>query len=329
MLRRFLLCSTHTRAVSAASFATTRVARMVDESERAKEQQLREQVLTKYRGMKIPEMTNYEYGHFATAGINAAARDQAFRNSGFGLFNTGSTSQQADGTNDQQQQSTSQTSGVMGGAGSTGQKKVDWLMLFTGVALFYFSTKILFQQLTRGVEGLNIPLWAASIEVQAKHLIYSVQFDSETKESLQKQFISVREANPFADFFSWVHSTRPEFGSGRRFSYDNAMHIMVSLLRSSDTSQLMSFARALQQALMRRGGDPQDRLDTFLDKVQGMAPMSLPPGIGGGTMNLSPSPQNTANHSSSGLMQPNSSLELNDILSSGSEGPHSSTPFQA
>lgn len=283
-----------------------------DPVETEREKELRQRVLAQYRGMQVPEMTNFQYGHFATGGIRATATQQAYADAGFQNF-----------------------SQAMGGGMRT--VKVDWLMLFTGVALVYVTGKLMFQQFTMGMSDVQLPLWTASLELQAKYILFTVQFDSHTRDYLQKEFQAVREANPFADFFEWLRVQRPEYGNGRRSTFENSMTAVMVQLRSNDRSTLFPFYGAVRQAMMRRGGDAQDRIDTFLDNVQqgggwrGGGPWGMrqngpisrrdgsPPGSGAfGTLSPGgyPPPGPTGS--------PTPGTGFSPIVG---DGPHSSTPF--
>ncbi|KAG5479397.1 hypothetical protein LSCM1_04657 [Leishmania martiniquensis] len=212
--------------------------------ERAREEELRRKVLQKFRGMQIPETINHEYGHFSTMGINASAAQQAARNA------------------------ETQGHSGFGGAPLQNRRGVDWLMLLTGCMLVYFSGKILFRQLARGVNDLEMPLWTASVELQAKHFLFAVQFQQSEQGQLKREFEAVRQTNPFVDFFEWVRSRRPEFCSGRKYRADYVMHTLVSYLRSSDGTQLVTVARTLQQSMTRKSGDSLQRVDDFLEQLQ-------------------------------------------------------------
>lgn len=225
--------------------------REVDPEEREREVNLRNQVMQKFKGMPIPEITHHEYGHFATSGINYQAAGQAFgdaQNSAGSAWQSGKFTAAA--------------------PNATGKVGVDWVMLLTGCLLVFVSGQMLYQQMGRDVDDLEIPLWVASIDTQAKHLILSVQFDQATRDGLKKEFQTVRLNNPLADFFEWVRTQRPEFGFGNRYGMDYAMGTVTSILSSTNSRELVAFAQALQGAMNRRDGSPQQRLDDFLQKLQ-------------------------------------------------------------
>ncbi|GET88307.1 hypothetical protein, conserved [Leishmania tarentolae] len=225
--------------------STTAILRLEQSGEeRAREEELRQKVQQKYRGMQIPEMTHHEYGHFSTMGINASAAAQAARSAG--------------------------VQGYSGFGGSPFQNRgrVDWLFLLTGCTLVYFSGKILFRQFTRGVNGLELPLWTASAELQAKHILFAVQFQQSEQDQMRKDFEAVRQTNPFVDFFEWVRSRRPEFCCGRKYGADYVMNALISCLRSSDGTQLATLARTLQQSMIRKSGDSLQRVDDFVEQLQ-------------------------------------------------------------
>lgn len=282
MLRR------HTPRAVATSFDATSVAwrstsqtavSTVDLVEREREKELRQLVLQKYRGMQIPEMTDIQYGHFSTGGIQAAAAQQAMSSQGYGsMFSSaggGSTSTAAGGSCSTGNCGAGGSGGGAGASGATGgmpngmpmKPRTDWLMLFTGLALMWVSAKIIYSQMTRGVDDLDFPLWTASLEVQAKHLLFCVQFDDQTRSQLKRDFQVVRQSNPFADFFQWVHSRQPQYLSGRVNSLDMAIGAVIQSLSNTNSRELMSFATALRQSLTRKGGDPQTRLDDFVNNL--------------------------------------------------------------
>ncbi|CAM67804.1 conserved hypothetical protein [Leishmania infantum JPCM5] len=231
--------------VGARLLSSTAVLRVEQSAEeRAREEELRQKVQQKYRGMPIPEMTHHEYGHFSTMGINASAAQQAARSAGV------------------------QGYPGFGGGAFQNRGRVDWLFLLTGCTMVYLSGKILFRQFTRGVNGLELPLWTASVELQAKHILFAVQFQQSEQEQMKKDFEAVRQTNPFVDFFEWVRSRRPEFCSGRKYGADYVMHTLVSCLRGSDGTQLATLARTLQQSMTRRNGDSLQRVDDFVEQLQ-------------------------------------------------------------
>lgn len=243
-----------------------------DLMEREREKELRRQVLQKYKGMEIPEMTSFEYGHFSTGGIQAAAAQQAMRGQGFtGFFGAENRSGGTNGGNSSGgNEDNGWSAGKNAGAPGTGVPRafrVDWLMLFTGFALVYASGKILWNPATRSVSDLEFPLWSASLETQAKHLLFSVQFDERTREEMKREFQTVRQTNPFADFFQWVSSRNPEFCRGDRSSAETNVGTLVGVLSSTNSRDLVALASALRHSLSRRGGDAGSRVDGFMAQV--------------------------------------------------------------
>lgn len=262
--------------------------------ERERERELRQQTLRKY-GMNIPEMTEYNYGHFSSQGIGSAAVNQA----GFSFI---------------------PGSGLPLGNTTSSKGQVNWLMLLTGCALVYFSAKIMFQQLNKGIDDFDIPLWTASVETQAKHLIFSVQFDHSTKEDLKRQFHSVRQVNPFFDFFEWVRSVRSDFLHGSRYSAETTMNTVATLLSRTERRDVMMFANTLQRSLWKTGGSPATRLDDFMDSINmgenllnaaQMTPFVMSSG------NRSPAPETVGSEG-----------HVTGFPSNPTIGPHSSTPFE-
>ncbi|KAH9597665.1 hypothetical protein LSM04_006614 [Trypanosoma melophagium] len=218
-----------------------------DPLEREREKELREKVLQGYRGMKLPEMTDFRYGHFASGeGAITSATSQAYyaANSGFSL----------------------------GGAGSVGRQGVDWLMLFTGLALVYMTSKVMFQRFSVGnMDDVSVPLWTASLDVQAKYLLFSIQFDVKAREEIRKSYHNVRQANPFTDFFHWLRFQHPEFGQGTVYSYDDAVKTLTTILSSGNSQTLMILARGVQNALRKKDGNPSQRIDEFLVSLGAIA----------------------------------------------------------
>lgn len=277
--------------------------------ERRREEDLRRKVQERYRGMQIPEMTNHEYGHFSSMGINAAAAQQATSSAG--------------------------GQGFTGFSGMPFQRggRVDWLMLLTGLALVYFSGKIMLNQLTQGVDGLNMPLWIASVETQAKHLLFAVQFNQAEQKQMRQDFHTARQMNPFVDFFEWVHTQRPEFCCGQRYSSEHVMGILVSALRNGDSTQLATLARTLQTTVSRQGGDSLQRIDDFVDQLQA-AGYLLQAVRGFGHSSL-PNTQSQQNYQSPAVEAPQYQLQsaggpqsgIQNALDVNNSETHSSTPF--
>lgn len=273
--------------------------------ELARENELRQKIQQKYRGMQIPPITNHQYGHFSTMGINETAAQQAAGDAG------------------------SQNFGAFGGQPFQGKGRVDWIMLLTGCALVYFSGKILFNQMTRGVEGLEMPLWTASVEMQAKHLLFAVQFSQHEQEQLKKDFEVVRQANPFTNFFEWVRSRRPEFCAGRKYSPDYVLNSLISALRSNDSTQLASLARTLQQAMRQQNGDSLQRVDDFVERLQATGYMFQSMRGAAPVNAFLPSPHSAANFMPP-AEPPQGGAERSDLssaLEAKSGEAHSSTPF--
>ena len=273
--------------------------------ELVREEELRKKVQEKFRGMQIPPMQNPQYGHFSTMGINETAAQQAAGDAGAQRF------------------------GGFGAQSFQSRGGVDWLMLLTGCALVYFSGKILFSQLTRGVNGLEMPLWTASVEMQAKHLLFAVQFNQQEQDQLKKDFEVVRQTNPFTNFFEWVRSRRPEFCCGRKYSPDYVLHTLISSLCSNDSTQLASLVRTLQQSMRRQAGDPLQRVDEFVEQLQSTGYMyqALRGAAPTGTFypNYQPSPAFVppVGRTQGGAEQ----SDLNTALEAKTGEAHSSTPF--
>ncbi|KPA78201.1 putative mitochondrial hypothetical protein [Leptomonas pyrrhocoris] len=255
--------------------------------------------------MQIPPITNHQYGHFATMGINETAVHQATGDAG------------------------SQGSGYVGEQRFQNRGRVDWIMLLTGCALVYFSGKILFNQFTRGVNGLEMPLWTASVEMQAKHLLFAIQFSQHEQDQLRKDFEVVRQTNPFVNFFEWVRSQRSEFCSGRKYSPDYVLNVLVSSLRSNESTQLANLARTLQQSMRRQTGDSLQRVDDFVEQLQSTGLLFQAMRGTGPTNAFAPSYQPApgfippVGHTQGGAEQ----SDLSSALEVKSGVAHSSTPF--
>lgn len=287
------------------AFSTAALRAEYSAEERAREEALRQKVQQKYRGMQIPPLSSYEYGHFSTMGLNATAAKAA-------------TDARAQG------------GAGFGGAAFPSRQGTDWLMLLTGCALVYFSGKILFRQFTRGVNGLEMPLWTASVEQQAKHLLFAVQFEQSEQDQLKREFEAVRQTNPFVDFFEWVRSRRPEFCCGRKYAPDYVVHALVSALRSSDGTQLASLARTLQSSLSRKNGDAMQRVDDFVDQLHSAGSLFQGlRGFGASNAYFPDQPLRPAYAPSLQSSQAGSALEsdISGALDVKSGEAHSSTPF--
>ncbi|KAG5505710.1 hypothetical protein JKF63_05045 [Porcisia hertigi] len=292
--------------VSGRFFSSTSALRLEHSpEERAREEELRQKVQQKYRGMQFPEITNHQYGHFSILGINVSAAQQAASHAG--------------------------VQGYPGFGGTPFEKRrsVDWLMLLTGCLLVYFSSKILFRQITRGVNELEFPLWTASIEVQAKHLLFAVQFQRSEQEQMRKDFEAVRQINPFVDFFEWVRSRRPEFCSGRKYGADYVMHTLVSSFLSSDGAQLAAVARTLQQSIVQINDDPLQRVDNFVEQLQSTSHLFQGiRGVGSSNSYTTEYPPRSTYSSQGGAGESGApTSDLTSALDAKSGEEHSSTPF--
>ncbi|EAN93389.1 hypothetical protein C3747_7g302 [Trypanosoma cruzi] len=234
-------------------FLNTRRSLSIEESaEREKERTLREKVLARYRGTNFPELVNIRYGHFAEKeGATRSAASQAYRAVSQDRF--------------------------FGQNASSGRQGVDWFMLFTGLALFYVSSKMLLQRLSgTSLDGASVPLWTANPETQAKFLLFSLQFDPNNREQIQQAYHSVRQAYPFTDFFQWLRVQHPEYGQGIVFSYEAAVNSLVTIISSGDSWALMNLARGFQNALKKRNTNSAQRIDDFLTDVGALAGAQSP-----------------------------------------------------
>ncbi|EPY28030.1 hypothetical protein STCU_05336 [Strigomonas culicis] len=183
-------------------------------------------------------MTNPPYGQFATGGTVETARSQGF---------SFAVPQQ-------------------------GRSGVDWIMLLTGCVLVYYTGKIMLHQYNRGIDGLEMPLWVGSTYIQAQHLLFNIQYDKDVRENLKKEYLSYKKSEVVnnrlgVSFFEYVQSRMPDFCSGRLNSVSDTMQIVLNALGNKDSQALVTFARSVQTALQRRGGDPQTRVDDFISKI--------------------------------------------------------------
>ncbi|CAD2220950.1 hypothetical protein, conserved [Angomonas deanei] len=160
-------------------------------------------------------------------------------------------------------------------------------MLLTGGLLVFVTTKIMFQQATRGVDDLDMPLWIGSTYLQAEHLIFNIQFDHDTRENLKNEFREVRDAalqnlQPYPGFFDFVRFKRPEFGSGRQYNSQTVMDALIQSMSSSDTKGQTQVVRLVHQMLQTRSGTPESRLDDFMNKMNTLSLYRSPLPMGGG-----------------------------------------------
>ncbi|KEG12081.1 hypothetical protein DQ04_02021070 [Trypanosoma grayi] len=297
MLRRKLLSSC--RVFSQPLLDARRSVIAEDPLEREREKELRQRVIQRYRGVNLPELTDFRYGHFAAQeGATTSAASQAYAtvNNGF----------------------------PMGGAGSSGRQGVDWLMLFTGFALVYVSSKFMLQRFSFGdIDNINMPLWSASLETQAKYLLFSIQYDVRTREQIRQAYHNVRQTNPFTDFFQWLRVQHPEYGHGVLYNYENAVGTLVSILSSGSSDSLMTLARSVQNALRKQGGSPAQRIDDFVTDLGALAGMRRVQGntFSTGYVNSPPPPPSVQVYGT----EPVTILNALDATPSKE---HSSVPFQ-
>ncbi|RNF17623.1 uncharacterized protein Tco025E_04855 [Trypanosoma conorhini] len=270
-----------------------------DPAERERERELRARIVARYRGVSLPELSNIRYGHFAEQeGATQSTASQAYN----------AVSQ----------------SYPFGQNNSNGARGVDWLMLFTGLALFYVSSKMLFQRFSGfSVDAAIVPLWAASPETQAKYLIYSIQFDARAREQIQKAYHSVRQSYPFTDFFQWLRVQYPEYGQGIAFSYESAVNSLVAIFSSGDPRALMQLGRGVQKAIKKQNTNSAQRLDDFLMDVGALATVQAPVrhSMASGYAVPQPPPQPLQLHGG----EP---MSIQGALESAPGEAHSSVPFQ-
>ncbi|RNF04832.1 hypothetical protein TraAM80_04963 [Trypanosoma rangeli] len=270
-----------------------------DPAEGEKERELRAKIVARYRGMSLRELTNIRYGHFAEQeGATRSTASQAYSavNQGYPFWQNASNSGQG----------------------------VDWLMLFTGLALLYVSFKMLFHRLSGvSLDAASVPLWAASPETQANSLLFSIQFDAGTREQIQKAYQGVRHAYPFTDFFEWVRIHYPEYGQGIVFGYEAAVNSLVGILCNGDSRTLMKLASGVQKAIKKQNTNPAQRLDDFLMDVGALTTIQSPVrhSVASGYAPLQPPPRPLQLHGGE-------TMSIEGAIESTPGEVHSSVPFQ-
>nr|CCC93382.1 conserved hypothetical protein [Trypanosoma congolense IL3000] len=225
-----------------------------DPQEHRRESELRQRVLKSYGGLHLPEFSGYNYGHFSTGGPTTSA---AIRAKGIATDNTLHT-----------------------GASIPKGQRVDWLMFLTGVALLYVSTKMLIERLSGGAVGnLVLPSWVASIDEQANHLLFVVQYDKVNRERVKEEYAADRKINPFITFFQWLAIRHPEYGHGSQFYRDVALNSLSQALSSGNQQTLLALATNTRDALSRKNESPAKRIDYFISKMGiSSTPLPLSPG---------------------------------------------------
>ncbi|CCW72079.1 unnamed protein product [Phytomonas sp. Hart1] len=213
-------------------------------SEQDRERELRKLVLRKYNGTSIPEINSFEYGHFSSGDINVSTAQYAFHDSD-ASFN----------------------GDILSNNGWRRIINMIWPIIFVGFALIYFLSNV-FLRTSYVLNGLDLPLWLASIERHSKYIIFEIQFDEQTKNNLKKEFEFVHLSNPFVDFFVWVKTRKPEFEFGIRYGPEVCINTLLSFLANTEPHMLTIFYRSIQMASLKKNKSPTQRLDEFIDQIR-------------------------------------------------------------
>jgi hypothetical protein len=320
-------------------FVSSRTLLSSDPAEIAREQNLRSQIREKYKGMRLPEMTNFEYGKFASKGILQDAASKANQASAekFKQFVGGNTG----GNNNSGSSSDSNnTGGASGGTTSNSQNEtpaqaqpVDWLMMLSGTALVIVSTRLLSDRLggPKNDENYIVPIWCVSFDQQAKYLLFLVSVDKFVKDQLQQEFERVRVSYPFLNFFDWLESRYPAYGAGRKYSKQMAVEMVSQLLAQGGRMQLAALGRATSYAISRAGGvDPSGKVDEYLDQLESTSGFKAkPPMYGGQTPSpffggqVAPAPFYSSYTPPQAAYQP-TNVQYDPAMTGGFQRPHSS-----
>lgn len=217
------------------------------EAERVREAGLRAQITAKYPNLKLAPVPEFHYAQY------------------HGSANAASSSAQQD---------------TSGGSGSRQQspQQIDWLMLLTGTALVYISSDMLAERLKgpAASDTLGLPIWCLPYDQQARYLLFTVSADKFVRNQLQQEFSSVRAHYPLLSFFDWLDQRYPGYGCGRRYPRQTAVDLVTSVLQRGTNFQLAAFGRVCGDAIATPGGgDPQGRVDLFLEKVEKIGVMPL------------------------------------------------------
>ncbi|RHW69759.1 hypothetical protein DPX39_100021500 [Trypanosoma brucei equiperdum] len=268
-----------------------------DPQERSRELALREKVAKKYKGLNISEFSGFSYGHFAMGGLATSAAFRAREASQGNAPNFGNLPQ--------------------------GERRVDWLMFFTGVVLVFVSSKIIIQRLFGGVsEDLALPLWIGSVDEQATYLLFTIQYDKSSRQRIKDEYLAERRINPFITFFPWLITRYPEYGRGVQFSRDVAFGTLREILSSGNQRSLLNLAGSTKDTLLRNDS-PAHRVDYFLRRL-GVVPMIQ--GVNSDSKAAAYAPPAIASNLQ--LMYGSEPEAIKTVLSVSPDERHGSVPFQ-
>lgn len=195
-----------------------------DQEELSREKLLRESVVKKYPGLNLPPIS-MTYGNFANSNSP----------SGPGI--------------------------PVNELGSQQQRTRRLLLICLAGLMVVWTSKSISNQLSKN--NLNIPLWAASLEDQAKHILFCVQYDEKTRNALATEFAILRKTNPFLDFFSWVSVKKPDFCCGHKYNNVYAISTVLNALQMENVAA----SRIVSKVLFSGGGDERKRVDDLVDAL--------------------------------------------------------------
>lgn len=195
-----------------------------DQDELSREKILRESIIKKYPGLNLPPVT-LTYGNFSNTNSS----------NGMGL-----------------------TSNEFG---SQPKRSSRLLLICLAGLMLVWTSKSISNQLSKS--NLNIPLWAASLEDQAKHTLFCVQYDEKTRNALVAEFTLLRKTNPFLEFYSWLSIKKPEFSCGRKYNSVYAISTVSNALQMESVTA----SRIVSRVLLMGGGDERKRVDDLIDAL--------------------------------------------------------------
>lgn len=169
-------------------------------------------------------------------------------------------------------------------------------MLLTGTALVFVTSRLLADRLNgpKASENMQVPLWCATFEMQAKYLLLLVGTDKGQREALQQEFERVRAGYPMLNFFDWLEVRYPALGNGFRYSRQQAVEVVKNMLSQGTQLQLATAGRATSYALSKGGSaaDGAARIDEYVDQVNSaMGGARLPPAVNPYAAYIAPSQQ--------------------------------------
>lgn len=144
------------------------------------------------------------------------------------------------------------------------------LFVLGSTALIWMVTKNAFKK-----ERLAIPLWTSSVCNQAKHIIFQSQYDKKVRDSMSVEFVALRQANPFLDYFQWVATKCPDFCMGYKYDSATAIGIVTQAMAVKDSPALIS-ALSTKKLSNRDARQRVDDLVDALTKINTFRPFSSP-----------------------------------------------------